>query len=166
MKKTLFMSVSRTKFGFPFVICARENKVEAILTGLGANIKYIFLGYPVFTLHWVIQWPVPPACKRGNWYVVNPTTSINPSSNFWQPFAEFHGLVPEPKHWMLRNKTEWILCCLSLGVMSTPSHSTLTNSLKEGLKKIWNFPDLMSGVGGFEKVYFPDLKATYASNHA
>ena len=122
---------------FPFYLCCRNF-----------NKKYIILRYPVVTLHWVIQWPVPPACKRGNWYVVKPTTSINPSSNFWQPFAEFHGLVPEPKHWMFRNKTEWILCCLSLGVMSTPSHSTLTNSLMEGLKKS----------GFFQKVYFLDLK--------
>ncbi|KAJ9583941.1 hypothetical protein L9F63_021715 [Diploptera punctata] len=29
----------REKFGFPFVICARENKVEAILQGLEARLK-------------------------------------------------------------------------------------------------------------------------------
>ena len=28
----------KTKFGFPFVICARENRKEAILSGLGARL--------------------------------------------------------------------------------------------------------------------------------
>jgi len=29
----------REKFGFPFVVCARQNKVDAILTGLGERIE-------------------------------------------------------------------------------------------------------------------------------
>ena len=29
----------RTKFGFPFVICARENKKEAILTGMAKRVE-------------------------------------------------------------------------------------------------------------------------------
>ena len=27
------------------------------------------------SLHWVMQWPEPPACSSGSWYVVSPTTS-------------------------------------------------------------------------------------------
>lgn len=35
----LYMCRYRDKFGFPFVICARENKKEAILAGLETRIE-------------------------------------------------------------------------------------------------------------------------------
>lgn len=30
----------KTKFGFPFIICARENKVESILKGLKTRLEH------------------------------------------------------------------------------------------------------------------------------
>ena len=37
--ETFFVFRYRNKFGFPFVICARENKKEAILAGLEKRLE-------------------------------------------------------------------------------------------------------------------------------